>query len=98
MPDVRDRQYLITVHKKARKSGLDLHAYNQLREQLTAVQTDLARLKDPLIPPHRAQLVIDPLVDNGDTESGARIGFWSGAVARLKSFRDEIGGGKKANI
>ncbi|VVC25216.1 Coiled-coil domain containing protein 109, C-terminal [Cinara cedri] len=99
MPDVRDRQYLITVHKKAKKSGLDLHAYNQLREQLAAVQTDLARLKDPLIPPHRAQLVIDPLADNSDSAYGEPKGFWSGAIARLKLFRDEIrgGGNKKVN-
>lgn len=97
MPDVRDRQYLITVHKKARKSGLDLHVYNQLREQLAAVQTDLARLKDPLIPPHRAQLLVDPLVNNDDWESGASKSFCSGVIARLKSFRDEIRGDKKAN-
>lgn len=96
MPDVRDRQYLITVHKKARKSGLDLHAYNQLRDQLARVRTDLARLKDPLVPPHRARaLPYDPLLSDARPDEPA--GLWAGLKSRLRSLRDEVkaGGGEK---
>lgn len=92
MPDVRDRQYLITVHKKAKKSGLDLHTYNQLKEQMACVQTDLARLRDPLVPPHRAQVLFDPLAECPVPEGP--VGLWSSFKARLKSLRDEMTGGK----
>ncbi|XP_025420395.1 calcium uniporter protein, mitochondrial isoform X2 [Sipha flava] len=96
MPDVRDRQYLITMHKKARKSGLDLHMYNQLKDQMSCVQTDLARLKDPLIPPHRSQVLFDPLAGS-DSLGAEPQGLWSELMARLKSLRDVVrsGGGKK---
>lgn len=91
MPDVRDRQYLITVHKKARKSGLDLHTYNLLKDKMAGVQTDLARLKDPLIPPHRAQVLYDPLADCNATGMEP-TGFWSRLRARIKSLMDETKG------
>ncbi|XKL62263.1 hypothetical protein PGB90_002096 [Kerria lacca] len=47
-PDVRDRQFLITMHKKARKVGLDLNEYNKLKEELHYLKADLNRLRDPL--------------------------------------------------
>lgn len=95
MPDVRDRQYLITVHKKARKSGLDLHKYNLLKDQLAGVQTDLARLKDPMVPPHRAQLLYDPLAQGSADPEAGHSGLWSAAMARLKSLRNAMTDGKK---
>uniref|UniRef100_A0A2S2PEC4 Calcium uniporter protein n=1 Tax=Schizaphis graminum TaxID=13262 RepID=A0A2S2PEC4_SCHGA len=88
MPDVRDRQYLITVHKKARKSGLDLHTYNLLKDKMASVQTDLARLKDPLVPPHRSQVLFDPLANCTTTEMEP-TGLWSGLRSRIKSLLDE---------
>lgn len=94
MPDVRDRQYLITVHKRARKSGLDLHAYNQLKDQMASVQTDLARLKDPLIPPHRAQVLYDPLAGGAVTDAG----LWANVRAKLTSLRRDLKiGGESAD-
>jgi len=97
MPDVRDRQYLITVHKKARKSGLDLHAYNQLKDQMAGVQTDLARLRDPLIPPHRAQVLFDPLAGGADADAEP-AGLWANVRAKLRSLRHEFKiGGDSAN-
>lgn len=51
LPDVRDRQHLLTLHKKARKMGFDLCQYNTLKEQLANVKQDLERLHDPLRPP-----------------------------------------------
>lgn len=47
LPDVRDRQHLIYLHKKAKKSGFDVQRYNELRDELNQVETDLDRLKDP---------------------------------------------------
>lgn len=34
MPDVKDRQHLLTLHKKAKKIGLDLNQYNHLKEEV----------------------------------------------------------------
>lgn len=48
LPEVKDRQYLITMHKSARKVGLDLSRYNQLKEQVYDLERDLRRLRDPL--------------------------------------------------
>ncbi|XP_025202439.1 calcium uniporter protein, mitochondrial [Melanaphis sacchari] len=91
MPDVRDRQYLITMHKKARKSGLDLHTYNLLKDKMASVQTDLARLKDPLVPPHRSQILFDPLANCNATEMEP-TGLWPRLRTRIKSLLDETKG------
>lgn len=48
MPEVKDRQYLITMYKKAQKQGFDIEQYNVLRRQLAEVEHDLQRLRDPL--------------------------------------------------
>ncbi|CAG7823247.1 unnamed protein product [Allacma fusca] len=48
LPDVKDRQYLITFHKNAKKLGLDVERYNQLKDQIGTLQNDLNRLRDPL--------------------------------------------------
>lgn len=72
LPDVRDRQHLITLHKKARKVGFDLHRYNTLKDQLADVKMDLERLRDPLIPPHSAAKVSLYGSDAGDHFSQER--------------------------
>lgn len=48
MTDVRDRQHLFILHKKAKKQGLDLTKYNQLKDQISLLELDLKRIKDPL--------------------------------------------------
>lgn len=48
LPEVKDRQYLITLHKRAKKVGLDLDRYNQVKEQIYTIESDLRRLRDPL--------------------------------------------------
>ncbi|XP_037044499.1 calcium uniporter protein, mitochondrial isoform X2 [Bradysia coprophila] len=48
LPDVKDRQYLITLHKKAKKKGFDIELYNQLKREVAEVEHDLRRLRDPL--------------------------------------------------
>lgn len=48
LPDVKDRQQLIALHKSAKKAGLDLAQYNSLKRQVAEVENDLRRLRDPL--------------------------------------------------
>ncbi|XP_046664646.1 calcium uniporter protein, mitochondrial isoform X1 [Homalodisca vitripennis] len=48
LPDVRDRQHLIILHKRARKMGLDLEQYNALKDEMARTELDLNRLRDPL--------------------------------------------------
>ncbi|XP_037908151.1 calcium uniporter protein, mitochondrial isoform X3 [Hermetia illucens] len=45
---VRDRQYLMTIHKRAKKKGFDLETYNNLKRQQAETEYDLNRLRDPL--------------------------------------------------
>ncbi|XP_037299459.1 calcium uniporter protein, mitochondrial isoform X2 [Manduca sexta] len=48
LPDVKDRQHLLTLHKKAKKIGLDINQYNSLKDEIDKLEKDLARLRDPL--------------------------------------------------
>ncbi|KOB65912.1 Uncharacterized protein OBRU01_22062, partial [Operophtera brumata] len=48
LPDVKDRQHLLTLHKKAKKIGLNITHYNNLKDEVDKLQKDLARLHDPL--------------------------------------------------
>lgn len=57
LADVRDRQHLLTIHKKAKKVGVDLAKYNQLRDQIRKVEHKLNKLRNPLrlqVPPQSA--------------------------------------------
>ncbi|CAH0557461.1 unnamed protein product [Brassicogethes aeneus] len=45
LADVKDRQHLITLHKKSKKLGLDLNQYNLLREQISKVNLDLRKVR-----------------------------------------------------
>ncbi|XP_044727262.1 calcium uniporter protein, mitochondrial [Chrysoperla carnea] len=48
LPEVKDRQHLLTLHKKAKKLGLDLNQYNSLKDRIRWIEKDLRRLRDPL--------------------------------------------------
>lgn len=48
LPDVKDRQQLIALHKSAKKSGLDLAQYNNLKREIAVIENDIRRLRDPL--------------------------------------------------
>ncbi|KAI4465374.1 calcium uniporter protein mitochondrial [Holotrichia oblita] len=60
LTDVKDRQHLLTVHKKAKKLGFDVNKYNTLRQRITELEKDLRKLKDPLkvrnLPPQQPTL------------------------------------------
>lgn len=48
LPDVKDRQHLITLHKAAKKAGVNLAEYNDIKRQIAEIEHDLRRLRDPL--------------------------------------------------
>uniref|UniRef100_T1GS30 Calcium uniporter protein n=1 Tax=Megaselia scalaris TaxID=36166 RepID=T1GS30_MEGSC len=53
--NVTDRQYLLSIHKRAKKNSFDIEEYNSKKRQIAEVEFDLKRLRDPLhlqIPPH----------------------------------------------
>ena len=45
---MRDRQFLFTFHRRARKTEWDVTKYNSLRNGISSVEADLRRLRDPL--------------------------------------------------
>ncbi|KAM3175893.1 hypothetical protein ACTXT7_007611 [Hymenolepis weldensis] len=47
-PEVFDREYLKTFYKGAAAQGFDVERYNNLRNSLAQLQSDLKRLRDPL--------------------------------------------------
>lgn len=48
LADVKDRQFLVTFHKRAKKIGLDVHRYNEVKDSIAQLEHDLRRLRDPL--------------------------------------------------
>ncbi|XP_058987645.1 calcium uniporter protein, mitochondrial isoform X3 [Musca domestica] len=55
IPEVKDRHYLLTLYKRAKKRNFDVETYNSLRRQIAEIEYDLRRLRDPLnlqLPPH----------------------------------------------
>ncbi|VDL15978.1 unnamed protein product, partial [Hymenolepis diminuta] len=47
-PEVFDREYLKAFYKGAAAQGFDVERYNNLRNSLAQLQSDLKRLRDPL--------------------------------------------------
>nr|XP_036221122.1 uncharacterized protein LOC106623926 isoform X1 [Bactrocera oleae] len=71
---VRDRLFLITMHKKAKRKSFDIEKYNLLKRQIAEAEYDLRRLRDPInlqLPPHidRSQrsIPIEPPTSGGET-------------------------------
>ncbi|XP_058462611.1 calcium uniporter protein, mitochondrial [Malaya genurostris] len=48
LPDVKDRQHLITLHKAAKKAGVNIAEYNDIKRKIAEIEHDLRRLRDPL--------------------------------------------------
>lgn len=48
LADVKNRQHLLTLHKKAKKQGVDLDRYNYLKDELYKVEYKLKKLRNPL--------------------------------------------------
>ncbi|XP_022905533.1 calcium uniporter protein, mitochondrial isoform X1 [Onthophagus taurus] len=78
LTDVKDRQHLITLHKKAKKSGFDVNKYNVLKDQITKLQKDLKKLNDP-----RKRL---PLDQNQDVQEKVIVSKEYPAPSELKVY------------
>ncbi|XP_034941225.1 calcium uniporter protein, mitochondrial [Chelonus insularis] len=48
LPDVMNRRYLIALHKRAKKVGLDLTKYNELKDRAYELETTLKIIRGPL--------------------------------------------------
>ncbi|XP_037940572.1 calcium uniporter protein, mitochondrial isoform X2 [Teleopsis dalmanni] len=46
--DIKDRQYLLTMYKRAKKRKFDIEQYNNLKRQIAEIEYDLRRLHDPM--------------------------------------------------
>lgn len=81
MPDVKDRQYLITLYKKARKYNFDVDQYNRLKRELTDVETDLRRLRDPLYHRYSTAAALAPPTAETTATAAAAGAIAAGIVA-----------------
>ena len=43
-PEARNRQFLISFHKKAKRNGFDIEKYNSLREAIAKIEAQLEDL------------------------------------------------------
>ncbi|KAL0133032.1 hypothetical protein PUN28_000642 [Cardiocondyla obscurior] len=48
LPDVLNRRHLIVLHRRARKAGLDIDLYNQLKNRAYELETTLKIIRGPL--------------------------------------------------
>ena len=46
LPDVRDRQYLLNFHKRARNLEWDVNKYNSLKDGITRIESELSKIRD----------------------------------------------------
>ena len=81
-PDVRDRQFLLNFHKKAKKHDWDVNKYNQLKEGIVKVESELKRLKDPL----RLKLPVNKL-EGATKETGVL-----GSQVNIGNFKEMLKG------
>ncbi|KAH8863801.1 Calcium uniporter protein [Schistosoma japonicum] len=49
LPQVFDREYLKSFYRSADKTSFDVQRYNELRDELAHLKSELRRLKDPLL-------------------------------------------------
>ena len=49
-PEARNRQFLISFHKKAKRQGFDVAKYNGLREAIAEIEEKIAQLDQPTKP------------------------------------------------
>ena len=70
-PDVKDREFLIAFHDKAKKQNLDVLRYNALANEISQTELDLKRLRDPL----QLHLPTPQIVPNKPEEEGYNVKY-----------------------
>lgn len=73
LPDVKDRQHLITLHKAAEKAGLNLDEYNDIKRKIAEIEHDLRRLRDPLYKNLPAVPPTSPTYSRTEIESAKKL-------------------------
>jgi calcium uniporter protein, mitochondrial len=64
---------LITLHKAAKKSGLDLDEYNTIKRQIAEIEYDLRRLNDPLYKDLPLSTIKSPTYSATEIESSKKL-------------------------
>jgi len=78
-PDAREREFLVTLHRSAGQHQFDIVTYNHLRSQLSLIERDLARLRDPLdahlplVPITKKTLNIDTAMPWPSSSTSSRV-------------------------
>ena len=85
-PDVRNRQFLFSLHKKAKKHDWDVNKYNHLKEGIVKVESELKRLKDPL----RLKLPVNKL--EGATKENVGGGVLGNTQINMGNFKEMLKG------
>lgn len=60
-PDVKQRSFLLKLHKDAKKKQYDVDHYNSLVDQLKGAENDLRKIRQPLglaIPEHELKALL----------------------------------------
>ena len=47
-PEARNRQFLISFHKKAKRHGFDIDKYNSLRNEIAKIEAQLEEIHQPI--------------------------------------------------
>lgn len=90
MPEVKDRQYLINLYKRAKKKNFDVYTYNKLKRQIAEIEYDLKRLRDPLnlqLPPHVDRSQQNPPLDAVPPPPSALTNEISPNAAKKSGFK-----------
>lgn len=90
MPDVKERQHLITLHKQAKKIGLDLSNYNDIKREIAEVEHDLRRLNDPLYKNLPASPPKTPNFSQTEIESSKKLKAMMSDAAQLKDGKGSL--------
>ncbi|KAF5294081.1 hypothetical protein FQA39_LY13555 [Lamprigera yunnana] len=84
LQDVKNRQHLLTMHKKSKKLGLDVMKYNQLRDQISSIELELIKSKSKF---RKSQIARKTLVNTNCFQDEVEIDHFK----MLKPTHEQLG-------
>jgi calcium uniporter protein, mitochondrial len=90
LPDVKDRQHLITLHKQAKKLGLDLNQYNDIKREIAEIEHDLRRINDPLYKNLPASPPKTPNYSQTEIDSARKLKALFSEAKQLKGVKGSL--------